>query len=345
MGNKLDLNTKIKMKERDILNLSGLNVDEEIQIYDVPISDDNYIHTIRCGNKNKEVMVLVHGYGATGLMYFRIIKELSQKYRVYCIDLLGMGMSSRPIFDITNTQESLDFFINSFEKWRIEEGLDQFILAGHSFGGHVSCHYTKRNPNIVKKLFLISPMGFTNYMDGRKKPPVPKPSMFDRINNSMTLSIFSKKMTNCYIVQKTCMGWLFYKSLMKTWLNMPASIANIAIDFLILTFKMPESSEKALFTLINSDYDAFYPLEGIVKSMEDIPVTVFYGDRDWMDSVGARALSERDVKQNNVKLIFIKDAGHQIHLHNPKDLLVHLMEEDNVIEFSEKLVLSTKKNI
>jgi len=326
MGNKIDLNTKIKMKERDILRLSGLDVDEEIDVYDVPIGGDDYIHTIRCGNKNKEVMVLVHGYGSTGLMYFRIIKELSVKYRVYSIDLLGMGMSSRPKFDYKNTQESLDFFIDSIEKWRIEEGLDQFILTGHSFGGYVSCHYAKRNPNHVKKLFLISPMGFTNYIDGRKKPNVPKPTMFDKINNRMTLKIFKDKLTNCHIVQKMCLAGCFFKSYMKMWLNMPASISNITTDFLILTFKRPESSEKALFLFINSDYDAFYPLEEIVKNFEDIPVTVFYGDRDWMDSVGARSIADQEVKRNDFELIFIKNAGHQIAIHNPEDLAACLLK-------------------
>ncbi len=45
-------------------------------------------------------MVIVHGYGASGVFFFRIMKPLYEAgFHVMFIDILGMGSSSRPDFD------------------------------------------------------------------------------------------------------------------------------------------------------------------------------------------------------------------------------------------------------
>jgi pimeloyl-ACP methyl ester carboxylesterase len=44
-------------------------------------------------------MVLVHGYGAGGGVFFRVIKDLSKFFHLYVVDLLGMGASGRPEFN------------------------------------------------------------------------------------------------------------------------------------------------------------------------------------------------------------------------------------------------------
>ena len=41
-------------------------------------------------------MVLIHGYGAGGAVFYRIIKELSEKFHIFLVDMLGMGLSGRP---------------------------------------------------------------------------------------------------------------------------------------------------------------------------------------------------------------------------------------------------------
>jgi pimeloyl-ACP methyl ester carboxylesterase len=43
-------------------------------------------------------MVLIAGYGAGGAIWYRIIKDLSIKFHLYFVDLLGMGSSGRPKF-------------------------------------------------------------------------------------------------------------------------------------------------------------------------------------------------------------------------------------------------------
>jgi pimeloyl-ACP methyl ester carboxylesterase len=57
------------------------------------------------------------------------------------LDLLGMGGSSRPDFNLETPQECVDFFLNSIEEWREKMNLYKFYLVGHSFGGYISGLY------------------------------------------------------------------------------------------------------------------------------------------------------------------------------------------------------------
>jgi len=70
-----------------------------------------------------------------------------------------MGGSSRPPFELTDSEETDSFFADSLEKWREKMGITQFILAGHSFGGYVSGVYASFYPQHIKKLLLLSPIG------------------------------------------------------------------------------------------------------------------------------------------------------------------------------------------
>jgi len=73
------------------------------------------------------------------VLYYPMLKQLSKKYKVYCIDMLGMGLSSRPKFDCESTEETIEFFVESLEQFRISLGIEKFSLGGHSFGSYMAC--------------------------------------------------------------------------------------------------------------------------------------------------------------------------------------------------------------
>jgi len=72
---------------------------DEIKIKNIVIDDEgNYIRTLIMGDPSLPKLVLVHGYGGSGVLLYRIFKDLSQHFNLITIDLLGMGSSSRPPF-------------------------------------------------------------------------------------------------------------------------------------------------------------------------------------------------------------------------------------------------------
>lgn len=64
------------------------------------------------------------------------------------MDWLGTGLSGRPEFRAQGRQEAEDFFVESLDKWRIEMGLEKFILLGHSIGGYLSACYALKHPEV-----------------------------------------------------------------------------------------------------------------------------------------------------------------------------------------------------
>ncbi|EST06856.1 hypothetical protein PSEUBRA_003856 [Kalmanozyma brasiliensis GHG001] len=120
--------------------------------------------------KNETKIVLAHGYGAGSAFFFQNIESMAKvpNSRLYVLDWLGMGRSSRPTFHIpssetkntdTRVAAAESFFISSLEDWRSKMGLEKMVLVGHSLGGYLSLAYALRYPSRVERLVLVSPVG------------------------------------------------------------------------------------------------------------------------------------------------------------------------------------------
>jgi len=121
----------------------------------------------RVGEETDQNLVILHGYGAGLGFFYKNFEGLSQVkgWKVYALDLLGMGRSSRPPFRIQSKdrQESIteaeNWFIDALEEWRAQKKIDRFTLLGHSLGGYMAVAYALKYPGRLNKLVLASPVG------------------------------------------------------------------------------------------------------------------------------------------------------------------------------------------
>lgn len=76
------------------------------------------------------------GFGGGCAHYAKSMAYLNHHQRVYAIDWLGSGNSSRPTtnFSKDDTESVEEFFIESLEQWRERMGFDRFLICGHSLG-------------------------------------------------------------------------------------------------------------------------------------------------------------------------------------------------------------------
>lgn len=138
----------------------------------VPLSGNNRIineftvtRTAEPDPKNH--LVMLHGYGAGLAFFYRNYDMLSRRpgWKIWSLDLLGYGRSSRPPFCIKSKDadgkitEAEDWFIDALEEWRKIRGIERFTLLGHSFGGYLAVRYALKYKNRVNKLILASPVG------------------------------------------------------------------------------------------------------------------------------------------------------------------------------------------
>ena len=82
------------------------------------------------------------------MSFCRNFDGLSPHFRLLALDWLGTGLSGRPEFRARGRQEAEDFFVESLDKWRIEMGIEKFILLGHSIGGYLSACYALKHPEV-----------------------------------------------------------------------------------------------------------------------------------------------------------------------------------------------------
>jgi len=121
----------------------------------------------RTGEEVEENLVMLHGYGAGLGFFYKNFEGLSRVkgWKIYALDMLGMGRSSRPPFKIHakdqqgKITEAENWFIDALEEWRILKKIDKFTLLGHSMGGYMAVAYALKYPGHLKKLVLASPVG------------------------------------------------------------------------------------------------------------------------------------------------------------------------------------------
>lgn len=113
------------------------------------------------GDKDKPPMVLMHGFGSSGACHFNAFQYLCEYFTVYTVDWIGLGASDRPEnfrFDFS-PEETLNYVIDHFEKWREAMNLTDYYLVGHSYGGYFSGQVAVKYQEHIKKLLLLSPIG------------------------------------------------------------------------------------------------------------------------------------------------------------------------------------------
>ncbi|OBR02767.1 Alpha beta hydrolase [Colletotrichum higginsianum IMI 349063] len=121
----------------------------------------------RVGEEVDNNLVIIHGYGAGLGFFYKNFEPLSRPkgWKLYALDMLGMGNSTRPPFKVTakdqqgKTAEAEAWFIDALEEWRKKRNIDKFTLIGHSLGGYLSVAYALKYPGHLKKLILASPVG------------------------------------------------------------------------------------------------------------------------------------------------------------------------------------------
>lgn len=121
----------------------------------------------RTGEQVDQNLVIVHGYGAGLGFFYKNFDALSRPkgWRLYALDMLGMGRSSRPPFKMHSKtreeqiHEAEDWFVDSLEEWRKKKNIDKMTLVAHSMGGYMAVCYALKYPGHLNKLILASPVG------------------------------------------------------------------------------------------------------------------------------------------------------------------------------------------
>jgi pimeloyl-ACP methyl ester carboxylesterase len=102
-------------------------------------------------------VVLIHGLASRGADWAPLLPTLAAHHRVYALDLLGYGSSSRPLegdYSIAGETNVVRGFLDALH-------IDRADVAGVSMGGWIALKLAAEHPERVRRLVLIDSAGFS----------------------------------------------------------------------------------------------------------------------------------------------------------------------------------------
>jgi len=108
-----------------------------------------------------ETIIFIHGFSSSLYSWRKCLEPISEKYRVYALDLKGFGYSDKPESEYT-TDEYVDFVIAFMDAL----GIDKATLCGNSMGGGISWRTALKYPDRVDKLILVDSAGYPSVRSG-----------------------------------------------------------------------------------------------------------------------------------------------------------------------------------
>jgi len=122
------------------------------------------------GDKNKQTILLLHGFPSSSHMYRDLINDLSTDYHLIAPDYPGFGQSSSPApSDYNYSFDNLAIIINHF----IDAlGLKKFSLYVHDYGGPVGFRIASQRPELIQALIVQNANAYTEGLGDALDPLV-----------------------------------------------------------------------------------------------------------------------------------------------------------------------------
>jgi pimeloyl-ACP methyl ester carboxylesterase len=131
------------------------------------ISPEVYLNYTEAG-QGEEVVVALHGFGASLDTWREIRPALARHRRVFMPDLLGFGLSAHPPGFKYTIREQTDAIVAFLKFVHLRTGVHGITLVGHSYGGSVAlaaCLLLKdQHLPLVGSLVLIDALAFPQAM-------------------------------------------------------------------------------------------------------------------------------------------------------------------------------------
>eukprot|EP00347_Sterkiella_histriomuscorum_P015810 403355599 len=281
------------------------------------------------------ILILVHGYGAGGMLFYRILKDLAQYFHIFVVDLLGMGSSGRPVYNCNTVEKAEDFFVNSIRQWKLklfeELGIkkeQKYYLAGHSLGGYLSSVYALKYQEEIIKLILLSPVGIPEKPQDFDYNNVAKrfDSVQKRIGAKVVLMLWDRSFTPFQVLRYggsygTHTFLKFYINKRMKCLQTVEEIQEVK-NYLHQIFLRPASGEYALNTILSVGSWARRPLYCRLPQIK-VPICFMYGSIDWMDPTAAKLLIKD--KQIDATYYTIENADHHLYMDNPSHTVFEII--------------------
>ena len=142
----------------------------------VTLADGTRMHYLASAiSGRRSAVILIHGLMDSAEQWRKNIDPLAQTHRVWAIDLIGFGFSSR----VTTPAYSMKMFARAILEFMDAQGIARASIVGHSLGGAIALEFAHDYPARVDKLVLIAPATYLlqfrpEFKWARRLPAIPR---------------------------------------------------------------------------------------------------------------------------------------------------------------------------
>lgn len=282
-------------------------------------------------------LVLLHGYMNGSLYFYRNIANLANHYsKVYSLDLLGCGLSSRRPKLLTKdvpmvtTQATESLFVEAIEAWRKHMGIPKMVLGGHSLGGYFAVAYCEKYPQHVQQLQLYSPAGIAHPEWDRIDAYIRELPFQSRMKTKVARFLFEQGLTPGKVIRASPRkGKKMVHDYMKRRIPaLPTEEQTALADYFYRMAGLKGTGEYVIQQLLTFSSNAKVPLVDRIPNLQIQSVGFLYGVSDWMGTdegvevmEKCRATLQQQQQQGGggnppptVDVFEVMDAGHLLML-------------------------------
>ena len=262
----------------------------KIFVIDEPLNGDS---------KNKETLVILHGYPTSSYDYYKVLPELCKHYRVIIHDHLGFGFSEKPLDYSYSLIEQADV---ALQLWK-QLGLSKVIVLAHDYGTSIATEILARQNQHqidlqIDKLILCN---------GSMHIELSQLLLIQKLLKSKLTGKWVAKLTNKSIFKKNLRNVYFDKK--------QVTDAELSEMWYQLEYNNGRKVIHLLSNYINERYLFWHRWIGALKETQ-IPTKIVWAKNDPVAVAAIAKLLATEIPNNT--LYWLENTGHFPMLENPK---------------------------
>ncbi|WP_299836620.1 alpha/beta hydrolase [uncultured Tenacibaculum sp.] len=258
------------------------------------------IFVIDTEEKDKPVLVILHGYPTSSYDYYKVLNRLAEKYRVIIHDHLGYGFSDKPTNYSYSLIEQADV---ALELWK-HLNISTFTLLAHDYGTSVATeiiarHNKKQIDVTIEELILCN---------GSMHIELSRLRLIQKLLKNKLTGKHVAKLSNEFIFSKNIRNVYFDKS--------KVTSEELKEMWLQLIYNDGKAVIHKLSNYINERYFFWHRWIGALKETS-IKTKIVWPKNDPVAVYAIAKLLEKEIQHNT--LFTLENSGHFPMLETPEE--------------------------
>lgn len=260
------------------------------------------INYLELGDPSKPALLLIHGFGASAYHFRYNIPALAKDHHVFAFDMLGFGLSSKPIQDYTAEvwkDQAVDFVREVIAK--------PTTISGNSLGGFTALYAAAKEKELINGCVLLNAAG--RFKDPEEPSgPEPKNEFVEKIKATVSRAII--KLSFIYTKQPLRIEQV----LKQVYPVNPSNVDAELVESIQLPAQNPNAAEVFYRIISETSSKPKTFVDDLLEEL-DCPLLLCWGEDDpWIRPAAADKIQALYPKSKRVSI----DAGHCPHDEAPE---------------------------